>query len=171
MNNHIYHESYLPVRFFLNQVVVHCPSCNEKAMITSDLPPVANQEKINLIFNDAGTFTSCYYYQWKKARFLCHFCQKYMETNRDNQLKTWHSSVICYAQTICVNCKSEGTKKKLFLNREYKSLQFIPDKIDNFPEGKFTWTLSLVSAFNERGLLIAFISQGVLLTALKSIFS
>ena len=74
MENSTYNETFLPLRFFLNRVAVHCPSCNKKGYITTDVPPVAEQDKVYEVFLDCGTYSS--HYLWSTASFLCCSCQK-----------------------------------------------------------------------------------------------
>lgn len=130
MADSVYNESFLPLRFFLHTVIVYCPSCNKKAVISTDMPPVEKQEKIKTVFNDLGTISCSPNYIWNKARFLCHICQKHFDTDMNHILQTWHGPVIGIANIFCLACKEMGFKEMLSAKRKYISKNNIPEQVE-----------------------------------------
>ncbi len=111
MEDSTYNETFLPLRFFLNQVAVHCPSCNKKGYVKTDIPPVAEQEKIFEVFVDCGTYYSPY--RWSTACFLCCSCSKRIEFDKASSLKTWHGPIIATAEASCPACMALGYKQRI----------------------------------------------------------
>lgn len=129
MNHSVYQESFLPLRFFLNTIVVCCPSCSNKAQVTTDVPPVASQEQVLNIFYDGQT---AYYknYLWTRARFFCSYCQKKFEIDKNALMKTWYGPVECVAEDFCPVCLEAGHKKQLAMVKKFKSKNKLPQKIE-----------------------------------------
>ena len=130
MNEISYKGAFLPLRFFLSSVIVHCPACYGKAFIRTNIPPVKEQEVVNYLFNDAGTI-SCYHFNdeavashycdeydiWRKkaptARFTCTVCPKYLDWDPCFSLKTWHGPLKGSASAFCAQCEAGEYKQPL----------------------------------------------------------
>lgn len=120
MDTATYREGFLPLRFFLASIVVHCPACYGKGFIKTNIPLVKEQEVVNFLFNDAGTISfhhrSEYDIWWKEtaiARFTCTVCPKYMDWDPGSPLKTWHGPLKSSASSFCAQCETNEHQQLL----------------------------------------------------------
>ncbi len=138
-----YEEPFLPLRFFLHTVAVHCPSCHEGGMITTDMPAVFEQEEITSLFDDIGLISYASDYTWKNARFLCRFCQKQCHADKDHLLKTWQGPFIGKAEALCTTCKEAGYTQRLSITKHYSSKHHLPKNAEIFCDKCHTSTTAI----------------------------
>lgn len=125
-------ESYLPLSFFLNKIFVQCPYCANLAQITTDIPPLAQQEKVQRIFYDGPIepYFSPTYHKYTQITFLCLHCQKHIKADNSHYQelvfikKYWWGPIQAYAElTVCPSCHS---REKMRMQQTFDSLPQLP---------------------------------------------